>query len=137
MRAQAAFEYMLVVIIALAFMAPVWAYISSVKTETTDELSLSYAKNSVDKLASTADLIYSQGPPAKVRVNIYIPANVQGYDMINNTILINVSYQGVVMPVFADSRARMNGTLPLVEGNYWMKIEAVEGEDYDVWIEAI
>jgi len=134
MKAQPAFEYMVVVIVALSFMLPVWAYVTMVKTETTDELSLSYAKNTVDKLASTADLIYSQGPPAKVKISIYIPNGVDGFDITNNTVSINVSYMGTTMPVFADSRAKLNGTLPTSEGNYWMKIEAVEGESYDVYI---
>ena len=136
MRAQAAFEYMLIVIIALAFMTPVWIYISAVKTETYSELSLSYAKNSVDKLASTSDLIYSQGSPAKVVVAIYIPTGVEGFDITNNTVNLKVRYMDTITDVFAESRARMNGTLPTVEGNYNMIIEAVDNVDYDVWIQA-
>lgn len=137
MRAQAAFEYMLIVIIALALMVPVWAYVLTVKTETTDELALSYAKSSVDRLASTADLIYSQGPPAKVKVHIYIPDGVEGYNFTNNTVALMVRYQNSVTPVYADSRADMNGTLPTVEGNYWMQVEAVDNAEYDVFIQAV
>ena len=137
MRAQAAFEYMLIVIIALALMVPVWAYITLVKIETTDELALSYAKSSVDRLASTADLIFSQGAPAKVKVHIYIPHGVEGYNFTNNTVALMMRYQNKVTPVYADSKANMNGTLPLVEGNYWMQVEAVENANYDVFIQAV
>ena len=136
MRAQSAFEYMLIVIIALAFMTPVWVYISSVKTETYNELALSYAKNSVDKLASTSDLVYSQGAPARVMVAIYIPEGVEGFNFTNYTVNLRMSYMGTETDVFAESRAKMNGTLPTVEGNYNMLIEAVDGEEYDVWIQA-
>ncbi len=128
---------MLIVIIALTLMVPVWAYITSVKTEATDELSLSYAKSSVDRLASTADLIFSQGPPAKVKVHIYIPNGVEGYNFTNKTVALMVRYQNAISPVYADSKANLNGTLPLVEGNYWMQVEAVENANYDVFIKAV
>jgi len=137
MKAQAAFEYMVIVIIALTFMMPLWVYITSVKTEASDELSLSYAKNTVDKLASTADLIYSQGSPAKVRVNIFIPPGVYGYNITNNTVVLRVMYMGTVTDVYAESRAMLNGTLPTAEGSYWMQIEAVDNENYDVYIQAV
>ena len=137
MRAQAAFEYMLIVIIALTLMVPVWAYITAVKTETTDEFALSYAKSSVDRLASTSDLIFSQGPPAKVKVHIYIPNGVVGYNFTNKTVALMVRYQDAISPVYADSKANLNGTLPLVEGNYWMQVEAVENANYDVFIQAV
>jgi uncharacterized protein (UPF0333 family) len=137
MKAQAAFEYMVIVIIALTFMIPLWVYITSVKTEASDELSLSYAKNTVDKLASTADLIYSQGSPAKVRVNIFIPPGVYGYNITNNTVVLRVMYMGTVTDVYAESRAMLNGTLPTAEGGYWMQIEAVDNENYDVYIQAV
>ena len=136
MRAQSAFEYMLIVIIAMTFMTPVWIYISMVKTETYNELSLTYAKNSVEKLASTSDLVYSQGAPARVLVSIYIPEGVQDFEFINNTVNLKVTYMDTVTDVFAESRARMNGTLPTVEGNYNMIIEAVDNANYDIWIQS-
>ena len=136
MRAQSAFEYMLIVIIALTFMTPVWIYISMVKTETYNELSLTYAKNSVEKLASTSDLVYSQGAPARVLVSIYIPEGVQDFEFINNTVNLKVTYMDTITDVFAESRARMNGTLPTVEGNYNMIIEAVDNANYDIWIQS-
>ena len=137
MKGQIAFEYMLMVLIALAFMMPVWAYITSVKVETTDHLALSYAKNAVDKIASTADLIYSQGAPAKVKVNIYIPDGTVGYNITNKTISLEVIYMGYPTPVYAESRAILNGTLPTVSGNYCIQIEAIEGEIYDVCLQAV
>lgn len=137
MKAQIAFEYMLVVIIALGFMIPLWAYVTTVKIEAADELSLSYAKNTVDRLASTADLIYSQGPPAKVRVSIYIPDSMVDYNITNYTINLRVRYGNVISDVFAESKAKLNGTLPLTSGSYWMEIEAVDNANYDVFMQAV
>jgi len=137
MKAQIAFEYMLVVIIALGFMIPLWAYVTTVKIEAADELSLSYAKNTVDRLASTADLIYSQGPPAKVRVSIYIPDSMVDYNITNYTINLRVRYGNVISDVFAESKAKLNGTLPLTSGSYWMEIKAVDNANYDVFMQAV
>jgi len=136
-KAQAAFEYMVIVIIALGFMIPIWLYVTSVKSNTTQELSLSYAKNTVEKLASTADLIYSQGAPAKVKVNVYIPDGVIGYLLANYTINLVMVYESTVTDVFAVSRARINGTLPTSEGNYWIQIEAVDNPNYDVSMQTV
>jgi len=137
MRAQVAFEYMLIVIMALAFLIPLWTYVTKVEAEASGELTLAYAKSSVERLASTADLIYSQGAPAKVKVSIYIPDAVAGYNITNYTINIKVLYMGTVSDVFAVSRARLNGTLPTTRGSYWMEVQAVEGEDYDVYIRQV
>lgn len=133
MRAQAAFEFMLVVLLAMAFLIPAWIYITTIKIETTDELALSYAKNAVDKIASTADLVYSQGPPAKVKTSIYVPHGVSGFEMRNYTVIMAILYGNTLTDVFADSRAKLtNGTLPKAEGNYWMNIEAINDANFDI-----
>ncbi len=132
MRAQAAFEYMLVVIIVLAFMIPIWTYIVTVNNEANDELSLSYAKNTVDAIASAADLVYTQGPPAKVRISVSIPGGVQGYNITNNTVMLEVGHGGAASDIYAISRARLNGTLPVNGGTYLIEVSAIEDANYDV-----
>jgi hypothetical protein len=132
MRAQAAFEYMLVVIIALAFMVPLWTYIFTVNNEANDELSLSYARNAVESIVSTADLVYSQGEPAKLRIDVLIPDNLQSYNITNRTVTLNILYANVVTDVFASSKARLNGTIPTTGGHHWLDIEAIEDANYDI-----
>ncbi len=135
MRAQAAFEYMLVVIIALAFMIPLWVYLITVNTEANDELSLSYARNAVDAIASAADLVYTQGAPAMVRIRVNMPAGVESASLTNNTIILNVRRGAGPTTVFATSRARLNGTLPTSGGSYWLDIRAVDDASCDVDIQ--
>lgn len=137
MEGQAALEYMFIVILVLLFMVPVWVYLSTVETKTATELSMTYAKNAVDKIASTADLIYSQGPPAKVKVSVYLPEKIVDINISNYTINAKMNYEESMMDIFAVSRARMNGTVPIAEGNYWIQIEAVENADYDVFISPV
>jgi uncharacterized protein (UPF0333 family) len=125
-RAQAAFEYMIIVGIVIVFLIPVWTYISGVQYRTSTELSLSYAKNAATRIASTADLVYSQGPPAKVNVKIFMPEGVTDVNITNRTIEIKVRIGAINSSVFAESDAQLNGTLPLTHGNYWISVEATD-----------
>jgi uncharacterized protein (UPF0333 family) len=137
MKAQAAFEYMLIVILVLAFLVPLWTYTLSVNNEASDELALSYAKNTVESITSAADLVYSQGPPAKVKITVFIPGGVQEANITNRTVALKVQYTTGVTGVFAVSRARLNGTIPTSRGTYWLEIRAVDHADYDINIQKI
>lgn len=135
MRAQAAFEYMLVVMLVLGFLVPLWTYTLTVNNEASDELSFSYAKNAVESISSAADLVYSQGPPAKLRVSVHIPGGVEEYNITNSTIIITIRNAGGVTGIFAESRARLNGTLPIDRGTYWIDVRAVDNANFDVDIQ--
>jgi uncharacterized protein (UPF0333 family) len=137
MKAQAAFEYMLIVIIVLAFLIPLWSYMITVNSEASDELVLSYAKNTVDSITSTSDLVYSQGPPAKVRVSVFIPSGIQQTNITNKTVTLTVVHSSGTTGIFSQSRARLNGTIPDSKGSYWLEIRAVDHVDYEVDIQAV
>jgi hypothetical protein len=125
--AQAAFEYMVIVAIVVAFIIPIWSYVGSVQTQSSIELSLSYAKNAAEKLVETADVVYSQGPPAKVKLKLYIPKYVEAAEIMNHTVIFRVRTLAGLTDVHpdAESTALLNGTLPTAEGTYWVSIEAV------------
>jgi len=126
MKAQAALEYMLVVMLAMGFLVPVWIYMITVNVETDTEFSLSYAKNTVETIAYTADLVYSQGPPAKVTIQVFIPEGVESVIVTNSTISILMRYKSEFTDVFATSKATLNGTLPTISGNYQIELEAID-----------
>ena len=126
-KLQVAFEYLIIVSVIAAFIVPVWIYVSGMQRQTVTELSLSYAKNAAEKIADTANLVYSQGPPAKVNVKIYIPGGVQDINISNRTINFRVAVGDETSDVFATSMAPLNGTLPAIEGTYWVDIEASSG----------
>jgi uncharacterized protein (UPF0333 family) len=124
MRAQVAFEYLVIVIIVLAFLTPLWIYLSQVKTQTVGELSLSYAKNAVKKIADASDLVYSQRLNAKVRIGVYIPRNVQEINITGKMIDMRVLSDSTLVDVFENTKADLNGSLPTNEGFYWILVEA-------------
>lgn len=127
MRAQVAFEYMAVVGLVLAMLLPIWIYISNTQQRANTELYLSYAKNAVEKITETSDLVYSQGPPAKVNVKVYIPRRISQVVIVNNTIYFKIYTEGGTSDVSATSSATMNGTIPTTEGIYTLSIEAKQG----------
>ncbi len=125
MKAQVAFEYIVIVGMVLLFLIPLWAYISGVHTSTSNHIFISYAQSAASRLASHADLVYSQGPPAKIRSTVYMPPRVSSAELINKTVLISLSIAGTTTDVTAVSTATMVGTLPTTEGNYQVSVEAV------------
>ena len=125
-RAQSALEYIIIVSMVLVFMIPIWTYVSSMQNQTSAELSLTYAKNTANQIADAANLVYSQGPPAKLKINVYIPYGVENVTIVNSTIRFTIWASPGYSDVFAFSNAKLNGTLPTNEGYYWMDIEATD-----------
>ncbi len=132
MKAQAAFEYMLMAVLVLAFVTPLWIYMVSINTDASDELTLAYAKNAVNSITSGADLVYSQGPPAKIKVSINVPDGVLAANLTNHTAFFRINHYSGVTHIYALSKARLNGTIPTRKGTYLMEIRAVDNAEFDI-----
>ena len=127
LKAQTAFEFMVIAIFIMAFITPLWIYLSRTQAETSDQFSLSYAKNAVTQIAKKADFIYSQRMDASVEMEIYIPRGVKEINISGHEINMRVSTSYGETDVFASSIAQLNGTLPAQEGLYSVIIKA-EGD---------
>jgi uncharacterized protein (UPF0333 family) len=125
-KLQAAFEYLVIVSIVLVFMIPIWAYVTSTQRDTSTELALTYAKNTANQIADVSNLVYSQGPPAKIRINVYIPYGVDNITILNSTIRFRLNVDSGITDIFAFSTAQLNGTLPKKQGYYWIEVEATD-----------
>ncbi|RLJ09600.1 MAG: hypothetical protein DRP15_03155 [Candidatus Aenigmatarchaeota archaeon] len=125
MKAQAAFEYLMIFGVIIAFITPVWIYLSSIQSQTNSQLLLSYAKNAAEQIVDAAELVYSQGPPAKIKIKVYIP-NVVSANITNNTVIFRVRFDSTITDVYSTSSAPLNGSLPQETGNYWITVEAVD-----------
>lgn len=125
-KAQSALEYIIIVSMVLVFMIPIWTYVSTMQSQTSVELAMTYAKNTASQLADASDLVYSQGPPAKLKISVYIPNGVENATIANNTIKFTLWAAPGYSDVFAFSNAQLNGTLPSEEGYYWMYVEATD-----------
>ena len=127
MRAQAAFEYMVIVGLVLAFIVPIWVYVATVQQQTQTELAQTYAETSLKKVANAVDLVYVQGPPAKVNTQIVIPAGISNFSVLGtnlNTLYFRIGFGSTASDVVAVTRTRVNGTIPIQEGTYTISVEA-------------
>lgn len=125
-RGQSALEYLIIVSLVMVFLIPIWAHVTGTQRDTSTELSLTYAKNTANQIADAADLVYSQGPPAKIRINVYIPYGIENATIINNAINFQVWSDPGITDIFAFSTAQLNGTLPTRQGYYWIDVEATD-----------
>jgi len=125
MRAQASFEYMMIFGLAIGFAIPVWIYIGSLQQTTGEELSLSYAKNAVNQITGAADLVYTQGPPAKVRLSVYVPSRVQEINISGKYVNFRLLTSTGLSDVFSSSVANLSGELSSSEAMYWIDVESM------------
>lgn len=124
MKGQTAFEYMIIAMFVLAFLTPIWIYITQLQAQTSDEFALSYAKNAVTQIAKKADLVYSQRMEAKIRMEVYVPRGVEEVNISGNEINMRVATRSGPVDVFATSIAQLQGGLPAQEGLYNVLIKA-------------
>ena len=127
MKAQIAFEFLVIVGIAFAFLIPIWIYTTTLESQSSDELNLRFAENAARKIASAADLVGSQGEPAKVVTEVQIPALVSNITINATTIRIRLYTASGLTDVSATSTSQLNGTLPTQEGAYKVSVEAKSG----------
>jgi len=122
MKAQVAVEYMIIVGVGLIMIFLSVNYLLGLFQSYSDENKISLAKNSVYKIGENADLVFSQGPPAKVRVEIYIPESVQEISFSNKTVLFKVKTSSGVNDIFYNSIPQIIGILPIKSGQYYISL---------------
>lgn len=124
MRGQTSIEYFVIAAMVLMFMVPIWVYVVTTQHQTTQELSLSYARNSVKQIADAANLVHSQGAPAKLNIKVYVPEGLYNVSIINRTIIFNMLSDSQTTEVWYMSMAELRGgeNIPTSEGYYNLNI---------------
>jgi type II secretory pathway pseudopilin PulG len=124
MRAQTAIEYFIIAGMVLMFMVPIWAYIVTTQQQTTQQLSLTYARNAAKQIADAASLVHSQGSPAKINIKVFIPSSIKNVSIYNKTIVFQVITGPQTAEIWYTSTADMQGEekIPVNEGYYYFDI---------------
>ena len=122
-----AIEYMILISVILLLLVPIWLYLMLSRTQIQDDLSISYANDAVNRIKDAADLVYIQGSPARVKISVYIPDNVQAIEFLNNTVIIHLRTSAGIVDIHAESLARLNGSLPIQSGYYYVLVKAEQG----------
>lgn len=128
MKGQVAQEYLIIISVAMLILIPVIYHANNMLISYRDENKISSAKNSVNKLGETANWVFSQGPPARLTVEIYIPKDVENISLDNKTINFEVRTSSGLTDVFYETIAELDGSIPETNGYY--RVAVVAHENY-------
>jgi len=126
MKSQVAVEYLIIVSVAFMILIPTILYLNQSFIGYSDDNKLSKASETVKKIGQTADWVYSQGPPAKQTIEIFIPKDLEEISLNNKTVLFKVRTSAGVSDIFYESVAPLNGTLPSNSGYYFISLTAFQ-----------
>ncbi len=124
LKTQAAMEYYTIISVALIILVPLSVYVYQLLNEYGDDTKLSLAKDTVNKLGETADWVFSQGPPAKLSLEVYIPEGIQQISLDNNVILFKMRTSAGVTDVYYQTISPLVGSIPTKSGHYPFSIAA-------------
>ncbi len=124
MKGQVAVEYLIIISVALIILLPLSLYINQSLIGYRDETKISRAWNAVNKLGENADWVFSQGPPAKKTIEIYIPDDVDEISFDNKTVLFRVKTSAGISDVFYVTVPELKGSLPEYGGYYFVSLTA-------------
>lgn len=128
MKSQVATEYLIIVSFVLMILIPYTLYLSNLTQSFSEDNTLTVASNSVQKIGQTADLVYSRGEPAKLKISILIPSNIEDISFIGKTMNWKVKTSSGVSDIYYNSVATLKGTIPKTPGYYDIIIEAMDSE---------
>ncbi|MFA4946247.1 MAG: hypothetical protein WC607_01760 [Candidatus Micrarchaeia archaeon] len=111
MRGQAAIEYLVIVALSLAVLLPLWFYVDTNRTQVEGQLRLGYAQQAVNRLRDAADLVYAQGPPAQIYVEVNVPPGIASASVSGRAISLFVNSQWGPNEVYAVTVANVTGSL--------------------------
>ncbi len=131
MKAQIAVEYLIIVGVALMILLPLSLYLHQTLMGYRDDTKISKAWNSVKKLGQNADWVHSQGPPAKIRIEIYIPDDVVDVSIANKMILYRIRTSAGIKDVFYNTVPALNGSLPIYSQYYFISVTALNQTHVD------
>lgn len=126
MRAQAAVDYFSIVAVALLILLPLSIYINQLLNNYRDDTKLSHARDAVKKLGENVDWVFSQGPPARRKIEIYIPEGVEETSLENKTILFRVKTSAGISDVYYETVPELGGSIPSKNGHYFVSLVAYE-----------
>lgn len=110
-RAQVAVEYLSIIALSLAILMPLWLYVDAESSRVKGELQLAYAKQAVARLRDAADLVYAQGPPAQILVEVEAPRGVESAIVQGNSIGLELALPWGVNEVYLDTVGPVTGSI--------------------------
>ena len=112
-KAQAALEFLFVIIIAIVIIGPLYYFTLQ---NSSDNIKVSKAQTAIDTVGRGIDYVYSLNKGSVITVDVDLPQGIAGYNVTNKTILYKVNISAGTTYIFYTTKATLNGTLPTSEG---------------------
>lgn len=123
-KAQAAIEYMTVIGFALLILLGLTIFAYNYTITARQAAVVSTSSSVVNNIVETANLVHSQGYPAKATLVIQIPESVQSITFSDKTIVMSVSVKGRRTDVIATAKTKLVGSLPTSKGFYRVNVQS-------------
>ena len=108
LKGQISLEMLFVTAIGIAFVAFIFFFCM---TSASDSIRIAQARDTVDKIAKAADLVYVLGPGSKTSVEVMMPSGITDTSISSTRVLIRVSLSTGVNDIFAYPRENVSGSI--------------------------
>jgi hypothetical protein len=124
MKGQTAFEYMSIFSIVLLLTLTLTIYSGEITVRNREDMRVSNAITTVQKIAEAANIVSTQGRPSKITLSVYIPEEIQMVNISGKTVLMKVRVANGISDVFASSKSDLQGSISNRSGTRNIKIIA-------------
>jgi len=126
-KAQVALEYLVIISFGLMVLIPLAIYLRGSASNYSNDVNLILASQSLEKLGQAIDWVNLQGEPAKIKVKILIPNQVENISFLGRVMVWKVRTPAGVSDLYYVATANLTGSLPTLPGIYEVMVEAEEG----------
>jgi uncharacterized protein (UPF0333 family) len=112
-KGQVSTEQLFVTAIGLTFVGMIYFISMLMSLDTVRQIQ---AKDAVERIAKTANLVYAMGPDAKISIEITNPDNIKLINISGNRILMRVAMTSGDTDFFAYSNGQLNGSISKTTG---------------------
>lgn len=127
MKAQAALEYLIMAGISLTIVSFIWVYVTSSTAQTEWTMKTAYARQAANKIAQSADIVYTQGYPAEVSFLAVFPDNIDSVSIANRTIIIQMRSGYMLTTIIASTLAEITGNISIYQGSHRISVKSENG----------
>jgi uncharacterized protein (UPF0333 family) len=128
MRAQTAFEYLMIFSIVLAIVGILTLYAGEMTKRNEDDIRIANAMTIVNKVVEAANIVYTQGEPSQITLSLYVPEGIESIEINDRKILVKAKVSNGITDIFAFSKAPLQGSISLTPGT--KKVKVIAEEDY-------
>ncbi len=125
-RGQVAFEYLTMIGVSLIILFGLVAFAYSWTASSRDSVSVSIARNTVENIVESVDLVGAQGYPAKTTISVQIPDGIVSAEINGSVVSMRVKVNGGFTDVSATAKENMTGKLPTARGCYKYSIQSFD-----------